>query len=85
MTDETVDKELSKDTKIKIAASLYDFQKAVELLETVATTVAASTNTIVRINNHVAALRSELQDARNSIEQINSRLDENDRIQRECR
>lgn len=56
-----------------------------QMIETLATAVAASTNTIVRINNQVTALRSELQDARNAIEEIKQRLDENDRIERECR
>ena len=60
-------------------------ETAKEMIKALATAVAASTSTIVRINNQVTALRSELQDARNAIEEIKQRLDENDRIERECR
>lgn len=60
-----------------------DGQTVQQMLDALATGLAASINTMVRINNHIAALRSELQDARKVIDAIDARLEANDRIERE--
>jgi len=60
-------------------------EQIADLLKTMAHTLAAATNTIVRVNSQVELLRSDLHAARNEIQELNERLDANDRIERECR
>lgn len=60
-------------------------EQIADLLKTMAHTLAAATNTIVRVNSQVELLRSDLHAARNEIQELNERLDANDRIGRECR
>lgn len=60
-------------------------EQIADFLKTMAHTLAAATNTIVRVNSQVELLRSDLHAARNEIQKLNDRLDANDRIERECR
>lgn len=59
--------------------------EVMEFLKSIAHTLAAATNTIVRVNSQVELLRSDLHAARNEIQELNDRLNANDRIERECR
>ena len=56
-------------------------EQIADLLKTMAHTLAAATNTIVRVNSQVELLRSDLHAARNEIQELNERLDANDRIE----
>ena len=60
-------------------------EQIVDFLKTMAHTLAAASNTIIRINSQVELLRSDLHAAINEIQELNERLNANDRIERECR
>lgn len=60
-------------------------EQIADFLKTMAHTLAAASNTIIRINSQVELLRSDLHAAINEIQELNERLNANDRIERECR